>query len=183
MTIKGETEDLGAAVELLRNKGYSQFAIVAASFGAGSASYYIPKHQDIVNVLVLWNPSIDYGSRINAVTAWGKKYWGKPAYERAEKFGFTEIGSRKFKVGLGLLKDVYALKPWKELLRVTIPVLFIHGDQDTYVPYKDSVKYSGLIKSASLVTVKGAEHGFRARHEDARQANRATIEFIQKNFN
>ena len=56
---------------------------------------------------------------------WKKKYWGEPAFDRVNKLGFTEVGSKKFKVGKGLIYELKNLKPWKELLKVQIPILFI----------------------------------------------------------
>lgn len=182
MTIRGEIKDIEAAFEFLKNKGFDRFAIVAASFGAGATSFYLAQNRDTVSALALWNPSIDYGSRINSETEWGKKYWGKPALDRAKKFGFTEIGRRKFKVGLKLIEEVHMFKPWKKLLNIPIPILFIHGDKDTFVPYEDSVKYSKMVKNGTLVIIKGAEHGFHDKKEDAEKADQATVDFLLKNL-
>lgn len=180
MTISGETRDMETAVKFLKDRGFKTFGIVAASFGAGAVSFYVSKNQNLIKALCLWNPSIDYGSKINAETQWGRKYWGKPALERVKKFGFTEIGSRKFKIGKNLIYEVWKLKPWKKLLKVSIPVLFVHGDKDTYVPYQDSVKYSRLVKNGTLVVIKGAEHGFHDKEKDSVQADAATLKFFLK---
>lgn len=183
VTIAGEINDIEAAFEYLKGKGFTKFGIISASFAGGPVSFFISKHPEHVKALILWNSLIDYDSHIQgAGTIWRRKYWGKPALERAKKFGFTQIGSRKFKVGLPLIEEVYTLKPWKELLKVEIPTLFIHGDKDTYVPYQDSVKYSQMVKNGGLITVKGAEHGFHDRPEDAETADKATIEFFAKNL-
>jgi alpha/beta superfamily hydrolase len=63
------------------------------------------------------------------------------------------------------------IEPWEKLKPLSIPMLFIHGDKDTYVPYSDSVKYSKMLHSARLVTIKDAEHGFHSRKKK-RGANR-----------
>ena len=180
MTVKGETEDIEFAVKYLESKTFSKFGLVAASFSGGAASFFTPKHQDVVKALILWNSLIDYNSHINTTTPWSKKNWGEPAFNRAEKYGFTEIGSRKFKAGRNLMHEIKSLKPWKQLLSITVPILFVHGDKDTYVPYEDSVKYSKLVKNGSLIVIKGAEHGFHDRKEDAEAADKATVEFIHK---
>lgn len=181
MTIKGETEDLEAAVKFLQKKGFREFGIVAASFGGGPVAFYTAKHQNIVKAIVLWNALIDYASGA-ATTPWSKKYWGKPAFDRVKKYGFTEIGSRKFKIGRNLMFEIGTLKPWKELLKLETPVLFVHGDADTHVSCKDSVKYSKLVKNGTLVIIKGAEHGFHGDPKHAEEADKATIEFFSKNM-
>lgn len=182
MTISNETRDIETAVKFLKNRGFKTFGIVAASFAGGAASFYVSKNQNLIKALCLWNPLIDYDSIINAETQWGRKYWGKPALDRVEKFGFTEIGSKKIKIGKNLIYEVWKFKPWKELLKVSLLILFVHGDKDTYVPYQDSVKYSRLVKNGTLVTIKGAEHGFHDKAKDSEQADRATLKFFLRHL-
>jgi len=181
MTVKGEERDLEAAIEWLKNKGYKKFGIVGASFGGGATSLFTSKHQDIVFAFSVWNAVVDYSSLINPILPWQKKRWGKPAFDRVENNGFTTLGSG-FKVGKGLMYEIKNLKPWEELLKVKIPVLFVHGDRDTYVPYDDSVKYSKMLTNAQLVTVKGAEHGFHDRKEDSELADKVTVDFFLENL-
>lgn|SRR3989344_728967 len=180
MTIKGEAEDIESAVNFLKDKGFRKFGMVSTSFAGGATSFFISKNPKTLESLVLWNPSVNYDEYLNPTMPWKKKYWGKPAFERVEEFGFTEVGSRGFKVGKNLFNEFKKLKPWKELLNVGIPILFVHGDKDTYVPYKDSVKYSKLVKNGKLVTIRGAEHGFHDRKADSEKADRATIDFFLK---
>lgn len=180
MTVTGEEKDLNAAINFLRNKGFRKFGIVAASFGGGAASLFVGNNPSVIKGLVLWNAGIDYSSKINATTAWGKKYWGKPAFERADKFGFTEIGSSKYMAGKKLMDEIRTLKPFEKLIDLDLPMLFIHGNKDSYIPYSDSVKYSKLFKNARLVTIDGAEHGFHDDPKHADQADKAAIEFFLK---
>ena len=182
MTIKGETDDLAAAVKFLQEKGYKKFGILGASFAGGAVSLFTSSHPKTVKALILWNVGIDYGSKIVPVTPWGKKYFGKPAFDRAEKFGFTEIGSKKFKIGKKLMDEIKVLEPWKWLASIDNPILFIHGNKDSYIPYSDSVKYSKLFKNAKLVTIEGGKHGFHDNLKHAEQADRAAIKFFLKNM-
>lgn len=178
MTIAGEERDLEAAVKFLQEKGYQEFGILGASFAGGAVSLFTAAHSEIVRGLVLWNAGIDYSSKINPINQWTRKNWGKPAFERAEKFGFTEIGAKNFKIGKNLMDEIRTLKPWKELVNIEKPILFVHGNNDSYIPYSDSVKYSKLFKNAKLVTIHGAEHGFHDNPKHAEQADNATIEFF-----
>ncbi len=182
MTIEGEEKDIEAAFSYLKSRGFSKFGMVSASFAGGATCLFLSKHKNLVSALVLWNALIDYGSKINTETEWGKKYWGKPAYDRAEEFGFTEIGSSNFKVGFRLMEEVNTLKPWEKLLEINTPILFVHGSKDTYVPYNDSVKYSKMVKNGALITIEDSEHGFHDRKDDAEKADKATINFLLKNI-
>lgn len=182
MTVENEVKDLNNAFEFTKIKGYKTFGIVAASFGGGAASFFVPKHQNSIKALALWNPLIDYHSLVNPTLPWGKEYWGKPAFEKAEKEGFIEVGNKKFKLGKNLINEVKVIEPWKELLKLATPILFVHGDKDTYVPYDDSVKYSKIVKNGKLTTIKGAEHGFHDNPKDAEKADQETVNFLLKNL-
>jgi non-heme chloroperoxidase len=47
-----------------------------------------------------------------------------------------------------------------EDLRITVPVLVMHGDDDQIVPYADSAPLSGkLLRNSTLKTYKGFPHG------------------------
>jgi uncharacterized protein len=180
MTIAGETIDLEAAVKFLQEKGFKEFGILSQSFAGGAASFFTSSHQNVVKALVLWNSVIDYTQELNPTLPWTKKHWGEPAFERAKKYGFTEIGSSKFKVGRKLMEEIKILKPWKELLKLSIPVLFVHGDKDNYVSVKDSIKYSSMMRNAKLKIIHGADHGFHENQVFAEQGEKATIDFFKK---
>jgi len=182
LTVTGEKRDLESAIMFLQGLGYEEFCIVAASFGAGAASLFISEHQDIIKAFCLWNPVIDYHDMLNPQLPWTKANFGKEAMQKLEKQGYTEIGSRKFKVGKPFFAELKELHPWKELRSIKIPILFIHGNKDSYVSYKDSVKYSKLFQNAKLETIRGAEHGFHENKEDSEKADNATVRFFLDNF-
>lgn len=182
MTIAGETRDLEAAIKFLQEKGFGQFGIVAASFAGGAVSLFAARHLKLVKALALWNAVVDYSENINPTLEWTRKYWGKPAFDRAKKFGFTEIGSRRFKIGKTLIEEIKKLKPWQKLMQIKVPTLFVHGDKDTYVPIEDSIKYSQMMKNAELKIIHGAEHGFHENSKYSEKADEATIEFFLKNM-
>lgn len=70
-------------------------------------------------------------------------------------YPFAKLGGRIFG---GF--DVDERSPIESLKHAKIPVLFIHGDDDRYVPYEMSVKnYESCTSHKKLVTVHGAGHG------------------------
>ena len=139
MTIIEEEKDLESVVIFLKNLGYTSFGILGASFAGGVVSLFISKHQTIVKALVLWNAIIDYHDLLKPKLPWSKKYFGKEQMRRLEEQEFIKIGSSQFRIGKSLFKELRKLKPWKELQKVKVPILFVHGDKDTYFPYQDSV--------------------------------------------
>jgi len=182
LTVTGEKEDLEAAVKFLRDLGYKGFGITAASFGGGAASLFIGENKNLIKALVLWNVIIDYHSILRPELPWPKENFGEEAMKKLERQGYIEIGSRKFKVGEALFAELRQLEPWKGIKNLEIPILFIHGDKDSYVPYGDSVKYSKLFKNAKLETIKGGEHGFHDNKKDSDKADKKTIQFFLKHI-
>lgn len=181
LTVSGEIDDLQSAVLFLRNRGYERFGIVAASFGGGAASLFSSRNSDQVKALVLWNAIIDYDSLLNPRLPWPTKYFGETALLKLKRDGSIEIGSRGFAISEIFFQDLKELRPWKELRKIHIPILFLHGDKDTYVPYEDSVKYSEML-GAEMKTIPGAEHGLCNNESVAKEAREAVTTFFLNNI-
>jgi len=65
----------------------------------------------------------------------------------------------------------------RDLARVPVPALVVHGDADRIVPLEASGKRtSGMVKGSRLVVLKGAPHGLNWTH--AEDLNRALLEFL-----
>jgi non-heme chloroperoxidase len=55
----------------------------------------------------------------------------------------------------------------RDLEKIDVPTLLIHGDDDQIVPYADaSVRTAQIVKGARLETYKGAPHGLCSTHKD-----------------
>jgi pimeloyl-ACP methyl ester carboxylesterase len=65
----------------------------------------------------------------------------------------------------------------KDLAKVDVPTLVIHGDGDQIVPFETTGKLAAqLIKGAQLKVYKGAPHGFAVTH--AQELNEDLLSFI-----
>ncbi len=65
----------------------------------------------------------------------------------------------------------------KDLKRIDIPTLVIHGNQDRIVPFPNSGKrMPEFVKGAKLVVVEGGPHGIAWTH--AEQVNRELLQFL-----
>lgn len=75
-----------------------------------------------------------------------------------------------------------AISPIKHLDAITVPVLLIHGKDDTVVPFEQSeVMYDalrGAKKDVQLVTLKGEDH-WLSRSETRLQMLEASVEFLR----
>ncbi len=178
LTVTGEERDLEAAVCFLKSQGYSKFGILAASFGGGAVSLFVSKNK-IAKTLVFWNPLLKYSDWMNKKLK--KSYFAKKKILKLEDVDFVEIGSRKFRVGKNLFKELKKLNTLQYLRKAGVPIFFIHGTRDSHVPYIDSVEYSKIL-GAEILLIKGAEHGFHDSRKHAEEAENATIDFFKKNL-
>ncbi|MGI4851057.1 MAG: alpha/beta fold hydrolase [Janthinobacterium lividum] len=68
----------------------------------------------------------------------------------------------------------------EDLKKITVPTLFLHGDDDQTVPIKDSAeRASKLVKNSILEAYSGASHGMCVTH--AEQVNADLLAFIKSN--
>jgi uncharacterized protein len=180
MTIQGEIEDLNAAVNLVSEKGYKKVGLLGASFGGGISTLYASENQEKLTCLCLWNPVLNYEHTfLNPTVLWIKEVKDRLKKDFDEK-GWSELGSRKFKIGKELFDEMKTFSPYEELKKINIPTCIIHGDCDTKVPFEDSVKYfNNLTGEKEFIKFEGSEHGF---HEEPfhSKAITETVKFFEK---
>ncbi len=175
----GEAEDITSAILFIKKAGYRRLGIVGTSFACGPVLLVAPKYQGLVRSVVLEYALVDYNSILKPKFAWPKKAFGKQSMQMLKEKGYFKIyGERdSFKLGQKFMDDVRRLKPWKEMRKLWIPILYIHGDKDDKVPYADSVKYSKLGKNSRLETIKGSVHGPEGK--DAPKVKRIIANFFE----
>lgn len=103
-------------------------------------------------------------------------YGGKQVSEQAVQFSWNIASGASPK---GTLDCVSA---WltdfrKDLARIDVPTLVVHGDADRIVPFEASGKRTHeLVKGSRLLTVKDGPHGLNLTH--AEQVNRELLDFL-----
>ena len=89
-------------------------------------------------------------------------------------------------IGTADQKDpaLIAISPIEHVAAVTVPVLLVHGRDDTVVPYEQSDVMLSALKSAgkpvTLVTMKHEDH-WLSRSETRLQMLQATVDFLKAN--
>ena len=83
-------------------------------------------------------------------------------------------------VGGADLESLHAYCPERHVTAAYPPTLLLHGDEDTDVPYEQSVRMAEALKAADVehefVTIDGGGHGFEWNEEDEQvQAAVATV--------
>ena len=179
MTPTKEVQDLENTIEFLNNKGYSEIIILGASFGGSIISLIDYNKFNSVKGLISWYGALDYLATIEE-----DKFFSKEHKEIAERNGYYEIISKRtgksFKLGYELYKEIYSIVPYKKLIDVNLPILFVHGLCDKMVPYELSVKVSKMCKNSELELIENGDHTFDNNINALNKAIDVSVEFIKK---
>lgn len=167
MTITKEIQDMDAAVDFVK-KQYPNIGLLGASFGGGIATLFVSENESLIKALCLWNPVLNYDHTfLHPVFPWLKTRIDDVKKDMESK-GFTQIGSRKFRVGKNLFDEMERIKPFEALKKIGIPSMILHGDADDHVPYEDSAEYVKNLTQGKLITLPVATHGFQNPNDDPR---------------
>ena len=181
MTVSGEKEDLESTIKMLSKKGFEKIVVLGASFGASIMSFVDYKKYNNVLGLISWYGALDYFGTIEE-----DSFFSEEHKKIAERNGYFEIKSKRtgksFRLGKDLYKEIYSLTPYKELVKVDLPVLFVHGLEDQMVPYDLSVKISKECKNSQLVLIENGDHTFDNDSKALSDAIDASINFIKTVF-
>lgn len=186
VTVNGEVTDLESAYLQVKKNRFNKIGLLGASFGGGIASILAAKSQIKLDFLCLWYPVLNYDHAfINPYLPWLKDKIRQMKTDLKIK-GFTFLPNEKpFKIGRDLYDDMKIYYPYKELTKVKIPAVIIHGDRDTYVPFSDSEKYILKMKGITkLIAIQGADHGFSGKSNGSfeRVAIEKTVQCFRKYF-
>ncbi len=162
VTIAGELADLEASVQKFDDlvRARPRYVIIASSFGAVSSIVYTSANRDRVDKLVLWNPVLDFEKTfLKAETPWGKTFFNKNGYEELNTKGYITVPQTEFRFGKRLIEEFKQIKPYQLSKKFDLPVLTIHGTEDTAVPYSVSKQYGVPNKLSKFISHK-CDHSF-----------------------
>ena len=179
MTPTKEVEDLEKTIEMLNKRGFKNIIVLGASFGASILSLMDYKKYSSVKGLILWYGALDYFATIEP-----EGFFTEEHKKIAEKQGYYQIKSRRtgkiFKLGIQLYNEVYKIVPYEHLKNVDLPKLFVHGLEDTMVPYELSVKVSKLCNNSRLELIDKGTHSFAEDKGALDKAIEVSIDFIKE---
>lgn len=159
ITIKGEINDLSAAVNLLKAIGYKKIAIVGTSFGASVAVLYAKRKPATISSLTLLCPVLDYKRTfLEPETEWAQQWFTQKAISKAKQTGKLNLDG--FHLGYNLLQEFRRFKPGETLLTLNIPTLIVHGKEDSMVPYEVAQYYGKKYQKGNFLSIQNADHGF-----------------------
>ncbi|MHC4155072.1 MAG: alpha/beta hydrolase [Planctomycetota bacterium] len=160
ITVAGEALDVAASASKLIECVGGRISLVGTSFGAGPAIFYVKKNPELVKCLVLLCPVLDYvGTFLEPETPWAKEIFCEEGFRQLEETGHIAL-DEGFEVSRRLIEEFKVVKPWEVLSRVPCPVLTMHGDRDSMVPFRVSEEHGRPNADSEFVRVEGADHGF-----------------------
>ena len=154
--------DLQAIMRLAeREFGLSaRIHLVAASFGAPPAVFAAARYPTRVHSVSLIAPVLSYQRTfLNPETEWTRELFSAEKLQLLDETGRLYFDSA-FCIGPRLVEEMRLLSPIATLASLRQPVLVIHGNRDSMVPYDATVQACSGLEHVRLVTLKGADHGF-----------------------
>lgn len=176
ITMTQALDDLKNAVNYIKKLGYKNIGLLGSSFGGFAAIIFASK-SIYLKFLALRSPVSDY------------QELGKLRYSDKELADWEKRGFRDYETGGGVIKklnftfvkDMTNYDAYIAAEKIKIPTLIVHGDRDFEVPYRQSQKLAKLIKSAKLVTIKGANHRY-TDEKHAKQMINTIYKFLLSNI-
>ncbi|MBR9693370.1 alpha/beta hydrolase [Candidatus Woesearchaeota archaeon] len=172
-TVSEGIRDVQQAFHYLRARyPHAKIGLTGSSIG-GAAVYYAAPDLDITGVAPMC-PALD-----------NQKVWKKRAgaakikeWEKKGTITYTTYAGQKKKLAYHYYEDAGNHDP--EKVKITAPVLIVHGDKDTTVPYASS---QAICKSKgyTLLKIKGADHNFTGDGQQDKRID-AVINFFVADF-
>jgi putative redox protein len=157
MMLSKEVEDLESAILFMKNQGYKKIGLLGASFG-GTVS--ILGHPNGIASMVLWNPVSKTSSFENYLSNKVNRDWKKEIEKGYLKL-YSEKRSKSHSISKNMILEMEKINFQSESRKIKAPILIIHGENDSYLPFSDSQELLRFLKEPKkLEIIKNAEHGF-----------------------
>jgi pimeloyl-ACP methyl ester carboxylesterase len=163
VTIAGEILDLMAILRWAREQNYRTLSHLATSFGSSitllTASIY---DLTFLSAVVFWNPVVNYRNTfIDAKVEWGKTFFDQKKVEELAYRPFIRIPETDFSISARMTQELLLMKPEATKWPRKVPLLIVHGDKDTLVPFEDAKAYAKAQNpQAKFVSMRRVDHGF-----------------------
>jgi dipeptidyl aminopeptidase/acylaminoacyl peptidase len=175
MTLRSEIADSLEAIGFLsRQKRVNsrRLALVGLSFGAAVAAYVAAREKRRIKTIALWAPVAEGAGILDELST-------PEAVASLAETGVAEYEGHL--VGIGFVRQFAEMRPVRELLKSSAPVLLIHGSRDEIVPVHHCELYERALRAhkriVKKVIIKGADHTFSRHVWETRLLNE-TIDWL-----
>jgi len=148
-------KQIDAVLSWVLKNGYSRMGMLGSSFGGLTAILSAAKHPEITTV-ALKCPVSDYPPIWRGLLGEaGMKNW------QADGLLSFATPEGRARLNYAFYDDLLNYDTYQEAIAIKAPVLIVHGDADTDVPFQQSEDLLETLKSkASLIAISGADHQF-----------------------
>ena len=168
-TVTNMIKNLEDTLNMLKSTyEYNSFILIGCSMGGRIVSL-IDTNRFNIKKIILWYPALDYGRGIFNIPSNKERQAKKQGYYTIEK---------GCKLSYEYFVDERKYRAYKNLSKINIPILFVHGTNDPYVNYISSIKVSKKCKNSTIVLINNGDHGFHDEN-NMEEALQKTIIFIQ----
>ena len=154
LTLQDQIDDAGVMLDLLARHAEvdpARLGVLGLSVGGAIAGSLLGRRQDI-RAMVLWAP-VAHPLAIIAGAA--------GAQRAAESLATGQADADGEPLGLAFLTSLPALQPLEAARGATVPLLVVHGTDDTLVPPSEGAAYIDVVAGPrELVLIEGANHTF-----------------------
>ena len=170
LTLTKAVDGLLAAIDMMKEMGFTQIGLLGTSFGGMICLLGASKSQDI-SYLVLKSPVVDYV----AIES------GRRDVAKWKKDGIIEIVTRSgksYRMGYEFFEDAGKHVAYYFADKVSMPVLIVQGDVDTIVPVEQTKKLAPILRDCKLEILEGCDHWFNGHYFD--QFEDLAVSFVLK---
>lgn len=154
ITISEAVNDTKRAIELMREKGYSNIGLLGSSFG-GMVSLMVASQDSGLFALALKSPVSDYAEqKLKELGEDGIREWKERGYIDFDK------SDGRFRLNYGFFEDIQNNNGYEAAEKIKVPTMIVHGDADETIPVKQSKKTAGIIENCRLELIEGAGHHY-----------------------
>lgn len=172
-TVWGVEEYTDFVCKRINQLSNKPITLLGHSFGGQVAAYLAAKHPELVEKLVLTGPALFRPKKsirrfvFGVIAKAGKWVFKLPLLEKfdlmVKKLLYRAAGSPDYGETAGIKRDIFKKiirqDLTKELPKITATTLLVWGNNDTYVPVRDSKRAKALIRGAQLHIIEGGPHG------------------------
>jgi len=174
VTLSQQVKDLEAAFKFVQRLNFvdkNKIGLLGESFGGIVVTLFALKYPQ-TKTLVFWAPALN--QKILLTPSWYSPYeirkWKKQGY----------IDTDKCRVGIQFLREIENRDFTEEAVKLSIPILIVHGTRDKGVPLKESQKlFKKLIGVKKILIIKGGDHHLE-RYPIKKKVIAATVNWFLK---
>lgn len=180
VTITKEKEDIESIIKYVTDLGYKQIFLEGSSFATAAVSLIDYSKYDIIKAIIIWYgcPDLDVAKVGNLFSEENRVIAERDGYYTSKSVST----GKDFRFGKKLFDEVYSIKPYENLSKIDLPIIFVHGTKDEVIPYDYIIKAHKLCKNSRLEIIENGNHNFDNNKEAEMKSIDKIVNFVDKDY-